>query len=369
MGVGTRLNAELCPSSAGPANLITDVPGVTVGQVTLVSGEGGHAVRTGVTAVVPPGDCFADKLPAAAYVSNGFGKSMGLMQVDELGSLETPILLTNTLSCGLCFEALVRHALRGHPEIGVTTSTVNPVVMECNDGSINDIRALSVTPQHGLDAIEAASTDFSEGAVGAGTGMTCFGLKGGVGSASRTVEVDGRRFVVGVLCLTNFGSLGCLRIAGVPVGSELARRARGTVSVESGRDRGSIVTVLATDLPADSRQLRRMARRVTVGIARCGGYVGNGSGEIVVAFSIANRIGHWAGEVRGRMLAQPAIGRVDRLSDNVMDGCFRAVAAASEDAIISSLLHGLTTTGRTGRPTVCLRDAARAAGIGLPTLE
>lgn len=367
MGTNAIWNHDLYDGRAGERDLITDVPGVRVGHVTLRSPDGAApAIRTGVTAVVPPGDCFASKLPAAAYVSNGFGKSMGLVQVEELGSLETPILMTNTLSCGACFDALVDHALDGHPAIGVDTGTVNPVVMECNDGPINSIRARAVTPAHGLEAIAAAGEDFDEGDVGAGTGMTCFGLKGGIGSASRVVRVDGRDYVIGVLALTNFGSRECLRLDGEPVGRRLAEAGEET------EDKGSIVAVIATDLPADSRQLRRMAKRVTVGIARCGGYIGNGSGEIVVAFSTANRIDHWAGDDQTASSGHPTpaggplIETVTRLNENAMDRCFRAVAAASEEAVVSSLLHARGVRGRDGKVTPSLRDALHDAGLTLP---
>ncbi|WP_033492347.1 P1 family peptidase [Bifidobacterium biavatii] len=372
MGLNVDLNGELCACAKGPRNLITDVPGVRVGHVTLDGDSPLGPLHTGVTAIVPPGDCFASKLPAAAYVSNGFGKSMGLVQVDELGSLETPILMTNTLSCGACFDALVRYSLDRHAEIGVSTGTVNPVVMECNDGPINTIRALAVTPQHGLDAIDAAADAFDEGDVGAGAGMTCFGLKGGIGSSSRVLTLDGRDYTIGVLVLTNFGSRDCLRVDGRPVGRELAAAERAqaeragdhTDDRANDRDKGSIVAVIATDLPADSRQLRRMAKRVTVGITRCGGYIGNGSGEIVVAFSTAARIPHWAGETHaGETL--PMIDAAPRLSDNAMDDCFRAVAAASEEAIVSSLAHAGSVVGRDGRTTWSLRDAAARAGIAL----
>lgn len=426
MGTNAIWNRDLFDGRTGERDLITDVPGVTVGHVTLRSGgmggEGGDdgetgnrpVIRTGVTAVVPPGDCFDRKLPAAAYVSNGFGKSMGLVQIEELGSLETPILLTNTLSCGACFDALVTYSLDRHPQIGIGTGTVNPVVMECNDGPINEIRAMAVTPRHGLDAIGAAAVDFSEGDVVAGAGMTCFGLKGGIGSASRVVRVDGHDHVIGILVLTNFGSRECLRIAGEPIGMRLSEAAacrcdgrasdRPGESREThgsngshgpdGEDKGSIVAVVATDLPADSRQLRRMAKRVTVGIARCGGYIGNGSGEIVVAFSTANRIAHWATDepraaepcaesmesraesdqsaIKDAMApdaATPLIEHVTRLNENAMDRCFRAVAAASEEAIISSLLHAHGVRGRDGTVTPSLREAAQGAGVTLPSVS
>ncbi|MCH9276271.1 P1 family peptidase [Bifidobacterium amazonense] len=361
MGLNVDLNGELCACAKGPRNLITDVPGVRVGHVTLGGDSPLGPLHTGVTAIVPPGDCFASKLPAAAYVSNGFGKSMGLVQVNELGSLETPILMTNTLSCGACFEALVRHALTAHDEIGVETGTVNPVVMECNDGPINTIRALAVTPQDGLAAIDAAGESFAEGDVGAGAGMTCFGLKGGIGSSSRVLAFDGRDYTIGVLVLTNFGSRDCLRIDGRPIGRELAAA---DAAAAHDRDKGSIVAVIATDLPADSRQLKRMAKRVTIGIARCGGYIGNGSGEIVVAFSTAGRIPHWAGETHDGVTS-PMIDTAPRLNDNAMDDCFRAVAAAGEEAIVSSLAHARSVVGRDGRTTWSLRDAAARAGIAL----
>lgn len=410
MGLAFRLDRGLCDDPAGPRDAITDVPGVLVGHVTLRRGvargtwdgrrlaaaDGGGAALagvippggvagmplcTGVTAVVPPGDCFASKLPAASYVSNGFGKSVGLVQIDELGSLETPILLTNTLSVGACHEALVRDALDRHPQIGVATSTVNPVVLECNDGPINSIRGLAVRPGHGLDALARAGASPEEGDVGAGAGMTCFDLKGGIGTASRVLAFDGRRFTIGVLSMVNFGSLPCLRVNGRPTGAMLADRLRrphapDTDAKDGGRtgaggasdryaahdDTGSIVTVIATDLPADSRQLRRMAKRVTVGIARCGGYIGNGSGEIVVAFSTANRIDHWAGEHHdGR--DHPMTGTTLRISDNAMDRCFRAVAAASEETIISALLHAHSVRGRTGTITPSLTDAFHLAGL------
>lgn len=396
MGTAFTVNEELCASPRGGRNLITDVPGVRVGHVTVngraprdpygrdPDSKDSVALRTGVTAIVPPGDCFADKLPAGAYVSNGFGKSMGLVQIQELGSLETPILLTNTLSCGACFDALTRYSLSRHPSIGVSAGTVNPVVMECNDGEINSIRSMAVTPDDGEEAIAEAHEDFAQGDVGAGTGMRCFGLKGGIGSSSRVLAMDGRDFTIGVLVMTNFGSLECLRISGEPLGMSLASALRpgpaasGESPAHRGRhagggwggpdrheDRGSIVTVVATDAPVDSRQLTRMAKRVTVGIARCGGYIGNGSGEIVVAFSTANRIDHWAGSNHhGRY--QPLVSVGERLNENAMDICFRAVAAASEEAIVSSLVHAHTVTGYDGRVTPCLSDAMRQAGLAMP---
>ncbi|MCI1219241.1 MAG: P1 family peptidase [Bifidobacterium sp.] len=405
MGVNAVLNDELCHAPKGSRNLITDVPGITVGHISLLAGL---KARTGVTAIVPPGDCFASKLPAAAYVSNGFGKSMGLVQVEELGSLETPILLTNTFSCGACFDALVRYSLDRHEQIGVSTGTVNPVVLECNDGTLNDIRAMRVTPADGLNAIARAAPEFDEGDVGGGSGMVCFGLKGGIGSSSRVVAFDGRRFTIGVLVMSNFGSMECLRYNGQPIGRSLARElavessdahAQSSEPVYSAEDtevsentecseidedsensdgaedKGSIVAVIATDLPADSRQLRRLCKRVTVGITRCGGYIGNGSGEIVVAFSTANRIAHWAGGDRGDERGNdygdghgPMISQGELLNENAMDACFRAVAAASEESIISSLTHACSVIDGAHGSAFSLRDACRKANIAMPEI-
>ncbi len=349
--------------------MITDVPGVLVGHANVRGNSAGGGLFTGVTAILPgpssgtaeggSKDAFDRKYPAGMYVSNGFGKSLGLVQVDELGCLETPILLTNTLSVGTCFTALAQWALDRHPQIGDTTGTVNPMVMECNDGPINDIRAMGVGIEDAFRAMDAASATFEEGAVGAGSGMTCFGLKGGIGSASRKLTFDGAEFTIGILVMTNFGSLERLRIAGEPIGERIcAAQAHET---RDGHDKGSIVSVIATDLPLDSRQLKRLAKRVTVGIARCGGYIGNGSGEIVLAFSTANRIDHWAGK-SGR----PMIDTAARLNDNAMDDCFAAVADMSEEAILRSLLRAHTVVGRTGKPTYCLKDAAARAEVALP---
>jgi D-aminopeptidase len=191
----------------GERNSIADVPGVTVGHATLIEGD----VRTGVTAVLPhDGDLFRDKPVAAAVVLNGFGKSVGLVQLNELGTLETPILLTNTFAAGVCAAALIRGAIAANPEIGRQTSTVNPVVLESNDGYLNDIQAMAVTEAHAEAAIAAAAEAFAVGAVGAGTGMSCFGLKGGVGSASRQLRLDGSTYHLGVLVLANFGRAGDL---------------------------------------------------------------------------------------------------------------------------------------------------------------
>ena len=323
MGVQSGLVWQFGTLPKGEKNLITDVPGVKVGHCTLQNG----AVQTGVTAVLPHGgNCFLEKCPAAAHVINGFGKSTGLVQVQELGTLETPIVLTNTLSVGTALTALVRRMLAENPDIGVTTGTVNSVVMECNDGRLSDIRGLHVKEEHVFAALDAAAEDFEEGAVGAGTGMCCYGLKGGVGSASRLVALGEKTYTVGALVLSNFGALSDLMIAGEPVGRRLAAERQEP-------DRGSVIVILATDLPLSARQLARLARRAQNGIARTGTITGNGSGEIVLAFSTANRIPHYPAE---HTLA------VEILHEDYMDHAFRAAVEAVEESIVSSLLHAKT---------------------------
>ena len=323
MGVGD-CRWKLGTLQKGEKNLITDVPGVKVGHCTLQNG----AVQTGVTAILPHGgNCFQSKCPAAAHVINGFGKSAGLVQVQELGTLETPIILTNTLSVGTALTALVRHMLEGNPDIGTTTGTVNPVVMECNDGRLNDIRGLHVKEEHVFSALAAAETDFAEGAVGAGTGMCCYGHKGGIGSASRVVTLGEKKYTLGALVLSNFGALRDLMIAGEDIGRQIAEE-------QETPDRGSIIVILATDLPLSARQLARLARRAQNGIARTGTITGNGSGEIAFAFSTANRIPHYPA---AHTLA------AEFLHEDHMDHAFRAAVEAVEESIVSSLLHAKTT--------------------------
>ena len=280
----------------GQRNSIADVPGVLVGHATIVRDE----VCTGVTGVLPhEGDLFADKPVVAAVVLNGFGKSVGLVQVNELGTIETPILLTNTFAVGVCAQALIRRAIAADPEIGRQTSTVNPVVLECNDGTLNDIQAMAVTEVHAEAAI-AAAADFPAGAVGAGTGMSCFGLKGGIGSASRRLRLDGETYHLGALVLANFGRAGELRL---PDGRRVDQGAAPVAEA------GSCIVVLGTDVPLDHRQLGRVARRAGVGLAWCGSFWGNGSGDIALGFTTVNRMPHRAGQdlLGHRVLAEARI--------------------------------------------------------------
>lgn len=327
----------------GEWNAITDVAGVLVGHCTLVRGSGrlvpGHGpVRTGVTAVLPHGgNVFRDKVAASADVINGFGKCTGLPQLLELGTLETPILLTNTLSVGMVADACVQWSVQSNPDIGIATSTVNPVVGECNDGYLNDIQGRHVRAEHVFAALGAASTGpVEEGAVGAGTGMSAYGFKGGVGTASRRLPDALGAFTVGVLLVANFGRRGDLLIAGVPVGSELAAAA-----AEPCHGDGSVMVVIATDAPLAPHQLVRLARRAVHGLARTGTVSNHGSGDFVVAFSTRNRIEHDSASL---------VRHVELAGDtgSLMDGLFRGVTESTEEAVYNALLMADTMDGRDG---------------------
>lgn len=263
MGVESRYGLTFGYMEHGQRNLITDVPGVRVGQVTLHGGE----VHTGVTAIIPhTGDVFHEKCLAGAHVINGFGKSIGLVQVQELGTLETPILLTNTLSVGTVSTALVEYMLERNDDIGLDAGTVNSLVMECNDARLSDIRGLHVTKEHARAALAAASETFAEGDVGAGAGMVCYSLKVGIGSASRLCHLYGETYTVGALVMTNFGTLRDLKVAGDSVGERLFWQEQSEL-----KDKGSIIVIIATDVPLSARQLERVAKRAQSGIARTGG--------------------------------------------------------------------------------------------------
>ena len=320
----------------GAVNAITDVPGVAVGHRSL-RGEG---IFTGVTAVVPhPGDLFRIKPRAAVEVINGFGKSAGLMQVAELGTIETPILLTNTFGVAACTEALIRRAIAANPAIGRKTSTVNPLVFECNDGSINDIQALAVTPADGEAALAAAHAGpVEQGAVGAGSGMTAFGFKAGIGTASRKLRIAKRDFTLGTLVLANFGTAGDLVL---PDGRRPDPR------VPASPERGSVIVVMATDLPLGDRQLQRVARRGGAGLARLGAFWGNGSGDVVLCFTTADPIEH---EPSSQITTQ------QRLSDDHIDLAFRAAAETTQEAVLNALCTAPATSARNGRLYPALAD-------------
>lgn len=326
----------------GTRDAITDVAGVTVGHRTLADGP----VQTGVTVIRPhAGDPFRDKVPAAAVVLNGFGKSVGLVQLAELGVLETPIALTNTFSVGTVATAQIRHCAAANPETGRALPTVNPLVFECNDGFLNDIQRLAVTEAHYLQACEQTGQDVEEGSVGAGRGMSSFGLKGGIGTASRRVPAGhGGEHTVGALVLANYGKLPQLLLAGQALGAQLAE-ACGPVAAEP--EKGSIILLIATDAPLDARQLRRLALRAGAGLARTGSVFGHGSGDIALAFSTAYTVPQQADA------PMPALAM---LHDGLIDGLFQAVADSTEQAIIHALCRARAVTGRNGHQRRALTD-------------
>ncbi|HET7035451.1 MAG TPA: P1 family peptidase [Thermomicrobiaceae bacterium] len=328
----------------GPLNAITDVPGVLVGQQTLIAGDGALVpgvgpIRTGVTVILPHGgNLFREKVPAACFVLNGYGKAIGLAQLDELGVIETPLALTGTLNVPLVADGLIEHAIRTNPDIGINTSTVNPVAAECHDGYLNDIQGRHVRQQHVLEAIaSAADGPVAEGTVGGGTGMTLFGFKGGIGTASRVVDGGGARYTVGALVLGNFGRREQLVIAGVPVGRELAT----WQPPENLPEHGSIVVVVATDAPLLSRGLGRIARRGAHGLARVGSISGHGSGDFIFAFSNAIRVPHTP---QGPTLTVPHVFEGGPL----IDALFQATVEATEEAVVNALFRATTIDGRDG---------------------
>ena len=323
----------------GPLNAITDVAGVRVGHRTIRDGD----IQTGFTAILPHGDdLFREKLRAGVDVINGFGKSAGLVQVSELGQIETPLLLGNTLSVGTGFNALVTRALAANPDIGRTTGTVNPVVLECNDGFLSDIRARVLSESDAFAALDAAMAGpVEEGAVGGGTGMSAFGFKGGIGTASRLLRLDGRDYALGVLVQANFGNAGDLVL---PDGR---RPVPPAMPHAAAPERGSVIIVVATDIPMESRQLTRVARRCGAGLARLGAFWGNGSGDIALAFSTAGRISHHERADLAPMVV---------LNENRIDLPFRAAAEATQEAVLNAMLAAPAVAGRDGHARSSLAD-------------
>ena len=333
----------------GSLNAITDVGGVLVGHTTLVRGEN---IRTGVTAILPHnGNLFREKVPGAVFIGNGFGKLAGSTQVNELGEIETPILLTSTLSVPRVADAVLDYmlALRGNEDV----QSVNPLVAETNDGYLNDIRGRHITRDDVLAAIKSAKTGtVEEGCVGAGTGTVAFGFKGGLGTSSRKLPPSLGGFTVGILVQTNFG--GVLTINGAPVGQELDRyylKDELSQPVRTGDNKrvikdyeadGSVIVVIATDAPVDARNLRRMAARAMMGLARTGAAGSNGSGDYAIAFSTDTDV-----RVRQPTQAERNTARtIKSLPNDSMSPLFLAVIEATEEAVYNSLLRAITTTGR-----------------------
>ena len=329
-----ELGLKIGQLSPGAKNCITDVTGVRVGHVTLdfaaEPGENEYA-RTGVTAILPHGgNLFREKLVAAAHVINGFGKTTGLVQIEELGTLESPIMLTSTLSVPEVHAAAIEYMLERTEEI----SSINVVTGECNDSRLNSIRHRFVTKEHARKALEIASEDVcEEGAVGAGKGMVCFGYKGGIGCSSRVIPYDGGEYMLGVLTLTNFGKQEDFKYA--KYGANSAPDDSGPLSD------GSIMIIMATDAPLSDRQLERVSKRCSIGLGRTGGNWGHGSGDITIAFSTAQKIAHAPAGMTESI--------VQLREDNpVFNKLFQAAAEATEEAILNSLAQAETTTGHNG---------------------
>ncbi|WP_176481952.1 DmpA family aminopeptidase [Paucisalibacillus globulus] len=317
----------------GKKNCITDVEGVQVGHKTLYEKlNEEETICTGVTAILPhSGNLFYDKVRAASYVINGYGKTSGLVQVEELGLIESPIMLTNTLSVGPVMEGTITHMLEQNKELGSSAGTLNVVVGECNDGFLNSMRRQAVRPEHAIEAIQNAKSSASEqGAVGAGKGMICFGYKGGIGTASRIVTAAGGKYTVGCLVLSNFGEGDDALFADFP-------KKKNPNSTD-----GSIMMIVATDAPLYDRQLKRLAKRTAAGLGRVGSHMNNGSGDIAIAFSTSNTYPHNANE---------HLDSISYLRDDhkAMNQLFQAVTEATEEAIINSLKYAETTVGQRGR--------------------
>ena len=318
----------------GQYNAITDVPGVTVGHVTLIEGD---SIRTGVTAIVPhQGNIFRQKVPAAIYVGNGFGKLAGVTQVRELGNIETPVILTNTLSVAAGMEGAIRYTLMqpGNER----ENSVNTIVGETNDGRLNDIRGMHIKPQMVIDAINKAhGGPVEQGCVGAGTGTICFGFKGGIGTSSRVLPESLGGYTIGVLVQTNYG--GILEIDGVQVGQKLHKHDFINHVRKSENVDGSCMMVVITDAPLDSRNLERVAKRAMMGMAKTGGIASNGSGDYVIALSVApgNLIDSKAKTITQTMLA-----------NSEMSSIFAATIEATAEALWNSLFMADSMTGKGG---------------------
>jgi D-aminopeptidase len=324
----------------GKLNKITDVKGVKVGHSTIDTEES----KTGVTVILPMEDnIFSNKLIAASYVLNGFGKTTGLVQIEELGTLESIIALTNTLNVGLVQDAVVDYMIGECNKENIELESFNPIVSECNDSYLNNIQLRAVKKEHVYSAIKDAKVDFLEGDIGAGKGMSCHQLKGGIGSASRIVNLDGEDYTIGVLVLSNHGLLEDLIIDGEKIGERLSKE----IEIVPKKDKGSIISIIATDIPLSSRQIRRACKRTSVGIARLGSYIGHGSGEIIIGFSTANII---------KYSEEQDIVNLKFLNENKIDLVFRAVAECEEEAVLNSMITSNKVLGFKGRSRETLKD-------------
>jgi D-aminopeptidase len=330
----------------GPLNAISDVRGVEVGHTTVAWGEppgapGEGPARTGVTAIWPGHrDVFERPVPAGTHVLAGTGEIISMTEIDELGLLASPVMLTNSMQIGAVYDATARYLMQRNPEIARTIHVVMPVVGECDDSFLNDSRGMHVQPEHVFAALDSASDGpLAEGCVGSGTGMSCFGFKGGIGTSSRVVEIGGEAYTVGVLVMTNYGRRRRMTIAGRLLGPEfpdLLPEVRAAAKPEGRHGEGSCIVVAATDAPLTSHQLARLAKRAAFGLVRTGSTGGNGSGELALAFSTAYTL-----DVTPRY-------SVDLLNNFVIDDLFEAAVDAAEEAIVNSLCMATTTVGRDG---------------------
>lgn len=317
---------------SGKYNTLTDVPGVQVGHITLHEKLlDDDMICTGVTAILPHDrNVFKEKVRAASHVSNGFGKTCGLIQIDELGLIESPIMLTNTFSVGAVLDGTLQYMLKENKDIGETTSSINIVVGECNDSYLNSMRLQKIQPHHAISAIEKANSEpVPQGDVGAGKGMVCFGYKGGIGSASHVIHLNDTTYTIACLVLSNFGK---------KEDALFAHWGRQSINTPD----GSIMMILATDAPLYDRQLKRLAKRCTAGLGRTGSYLAHGSGDIAIAFSTANTYPHESDSESGSL---------DFIRDDapLMNQCLKSAATLTEQAILNSLKYAETTVGRKGR--------------------
>lgn len=329
----------------GPLNAITDVAGVTVGQTTLISGDGPlkpglGPIRTGVTVVIPRDDVWHKKVPAGSFVLNGTGEMTGLAWIGESGFLEYPIALTNTLNVPRVANGVMSWMIARYPEIGITDDTLTPVVAECDDGRLNDIQGRHVSEADVVKALDSASAGVvQEGTVGAGTGMVSYGFKGGIGTSSRRLPETEGGYTIGVLVNANHGRRPELVVSGIPVGQRYEKVPPVAQALSPGQSEGSIIVIVATDAPLDSRQLTRLAKRAALGLARTGSTARHGSGDFMLAFSTANVIAHYPKE--------PTFQQT-HLADTYLNPLITATVEATEEAILNALTMATTMVGRDG---------------------
>jgi len=329
----------------GPLNAITDVAGVTVGQTTLISGDGLlkpglGPIRTGVTVVIPRDDVWHKKVPAGSFVLNGTGEMTGLAWISESGFLEYPIALTNTLNVPRVANGVMSWMIARYPEIGITDDTLTPVVAECDDGRLNDIQGRHVSEADVVKALDSASAGVvQEGTVGAGTGMVSYGFKGGIGTSSRRLPETEGGYTIGVLVNANHGRRPELIVSGIPVGQRYEKVPPVAQAFSPGQSEGSIIVIIATDAPLDGRQLTRLAKRAALGLARTGSTARHGSGDFMLAFSTANVIPHYPKE--------PTFQQT-HLADTHLNPLITATVEATEEAILNALTMATTVVGRDG---------------------